>query len=82
MLTSRLIDRPIRPLFAEGYRKDTQVLCTALSADQQNDPDIVAMIAASAALTVSDIPFLGPIGAVRMGYVDGPPGGESNLRRA
>jgi polyribonucleotide nucleotidyltransferase len=69
-LTSRIIDRPIRPLFADGYRKDTQVLCTVLSADQQNDPDIVAVIAASTALTVSDIPFLGPVGAVRIGYVD------------
>ena len=69
-LTSRIIDRPIRPLFAEGYRKDTQVLCTVLSVDQQNDPDIVAVIAASAALSVSDIPFLGPLGAVRMGYVN------------
>jgi polyribonucleotide nucleotidyltransferase len=69
-LTSRIIDRPIRPLFAAGYRKDTQVLCQVLSADQQNDPDVVAVIAASAALTVSDIPFLGPVGAVRMGYLD------------
>jgi polyribonucleotide nucleotidyltransferase len=69
-LTSRIIDRPIRPLFPEGYRKDTQVLCTVLSADQQNDPDVVAVIAASTALTVSDIPFLGPVGAVRMGYID------------
>ena len=69
-LTSRIIDRPIRPLFADGYGKETQVLCMVLSVDQQNDPDIVAVIAASAALTVSDIPFLGPIGAVRMGYVD------------
>lgn len=70
-LTSRIIDRPIRPLFPNAYRKDTQVLCTVLSADQDNDPDIVAVIAASAALTVSDIPFFGPIGAVRMGYIDG-----------
>ena len=69
-LTSRIIDRPIRPLFADGYGKETQVLCMVLSVDQQNDPDIVAVIAASAALTVSDIPFLGPIGAVRMGYID------------
>lgn len=69
-LTSRIIDRPIRPLFADGYRRDTQVVCTVLSADQQNDPDIVALVAASAALTVSDIPFLGPVGAVRMGYVN------------
>ena len=69
-LTSRIIDRPIRPLFAHGYSKETQVQCMVLSVDQQNDPDIVAVIAASAALTVSDIPFLGPIGAVRMGYID------------
>src|SRR6058998_2865544 len=69
-LTSRIIDRPIRPLFADGYGKETQVLCLVLSVDQQNDPDIVAVIAASSALTVSDIPFLGPIGAVRMGYID------------
>jgi len=70
ILTSRIIDRPIRPLFADGYSKETQVLCMVLSVDQQNDPDIVAVIAASSALTVSDIPFLGPIGAVRMGYID------------
>ena len=70
-LTSRLIDRPIRPLFPDAYRKDTQVLCTVLSADQDNDPDIVSVIAASAALSVSDIPFLGPLGAVRMGYING-----------
>lgn len=70
ILTSRIIDRPIRPLFADGYRQDTQILCTVLSADQQNDPDVVALIAASTALTVSDLPFLGPLGAVRMGYVN------------
>ncbi len=69
-LTSRIIDRPIRPLFPDAYRKDTQVLCMTLSADQENDPDIVGLIAASAALTVSDVPFLGPVGAVRMGYID------------
>ena len=69
-LISRIIDRPIRPLFPGAYRKDTQVLCTVLSADQENDPDIVAVIAASAALTVSDIPFLGPVGAVRVGYIN------------
>src|SRR5262245_7201757 len=69
-LTSRNIDRPIRPLFADGYGKETQVVCMVLSVDQQNDPDIVAVIAASTALTLSDIPFLGPIGAVRMGYID------------
>lgn len=69
-LTSRIIDRPIRPLFAKGYGKETQVMCMVLSVDMQNDPDIVAVMAASAALTVSDIPFLGPIGAVRMGYIN------------
>jgi polyribonucleotide nucleotidyltransferase len=71
ILTSRIIDRPMRPLFPDSYRRETQILCTVLSADQENDPDIVAVIAASAAVAVSDIPFLGPIGAVRMGYVDG-----------
>jgi polyribonucleotide nucleotidyltransferase len=71
VLTSRLIDRPIRPLFAEGFRNETQVICTVLSHDLENDPDIVAMIGASAALTISGIPFLGPIGAARVGYVDG-----------
>jgi polyribonucleotide nucleotidyltransferase len=70
-LTSRIIDRPMRPLFPDGYRKDTQVLCTVLSVDQENDSDIVAVIASSMALMVSDIPFLGPVGAVRMGYVNG-----------
>jgi polyribonucleotide nucleotidyltransferase len=71
VLTSRLIDRPIRPLFAEGFRHETQVICTTLSHDLENDPDIVAMVGASAALTLSGIPFLGPIGAARVGYVDG-----------
>jgi polyribonucleotide nucleotidyltransferase len=70
-LTSRLIDRPIRPLFVEGFRNETQVICTVLSYDMENDPDIVAMIAASAALTLSGAPFLGPIGAARVGFVDG-----------
>src|SRR5499433_3321564 len=70
-LVSRLIDRPIRPLFVEGYRNETQVIATVLSHDLENDPDIVAMIGASAALTISGIPFLGPIGAARVGYVDG-----------
>ena len=70
-LTSRLIDRPIRPLFAEGYRNETQVICTVLSHDLENDPDVVAMIGASAALTISGIPFLGPIGGCRVGYQDG-----------
>ncbi len=70
-LTSRLIDRPIRPLFAEGFRNDTQVMCTVLSHDLENDPDIVAMIGASAALTLSGVPFMGPIGGCRVAYIDG-----------
>ncbi len=70
-LTSRLIDRPVRPLFVEGFRNETQVICTVLSYDMENDPDIVAMIAASAALTLSGVPFMGPIGAARVGFVDG-----------
>ena len=70
-LISRLIDRPIRPLFAEGYKNETQVIVTVLSHDMENDPDVVAVIAASAALTLSGIPFMGPIGAARVGYVDG-----------
>src|ERR1041385_997741 len=70
-LVSRLIDRPIRPLFAEGYRNETQVIVTVLSHDMENDPDIVAMVAASAALTLSGIPFMGPIGAARVGFIAG-----------
>jgi polyribonucleotide nucleotidyltransferase len=70
-LVSRLIDRPIRPLFAPGFRNETQVICTVLSHDLENDPDIVAMVGASAALTLSGIPFLGPIGGARVGYIDG-----------
>mgnify|MGYP001793333986 FL=1 len=70
-LVSRLIDRPIRPLFAKGYKNETQVICTVLSHDLENDPDIVAMVGASAALTISGLPFLGPIGAARVGYKDG-----------
>src|SRR6185503_3271201 len=70
-LTSRLIDRPIRPLFVDGYRCETQVIATAVSHDMENNPDIVAMVAASAALTLSGVPFLGPIGAVRVGVIDG-----------
>src|ERR1700681_3096595 len=69
-LTSRLIDRPIRPLFAEGWRCDTQVIITVLSHDQENDPDIVAMVAASAALTLSGAPFMGPIGGARVGFTN------------
>ena len=70
-LTSRLIDRPIRPLFAPGYKNDTQVIITVLSHDLENDPDIVAMVAASAALTLSGVPFMGPIGGARVGYING-----------
>ena len=70
-LVSRLIDRPIRPLFVDGFRNEVLVMATVLSCDLVNDPDIVAMIAASAALTVSGVPFMGPIGAARVGYVDG-----------
>ncbi|HXC30587.1 MAG TPA: polyribonucleotide nucleotidyltransferase [Stellaceae bacterium] len=70
-LVSRLIDRPIRPLFVSGFRNETQVVCTVLSHDLENDPDIVAMVGASAALTISGIPFMGPIGGARVGYVDG-----------
>src|SRR6202167_6116594 len=69
-LTSRLIDRPVRPLFAEGWRCDTQVIITVLSHDQENDPDIVAMVAASAALTLSGAPFMGPIGGARVGFTN------------
>ena len=70
-LTSRLIDRPIRPLFVDGFKHETQVVATVLSHDMENDPDIVAMVAASAALTLSGVPFLGPIGAARVGLIDG-----------
>ncbi len=70
-LTSRLIDRPIRPLFAKGYRNETQVICTVLSHDLENNPDIAAMVGTSAALTLSGLPFLGPIGGCRVGYKDG-----------
>jgi polyribonucleotide nucleotidyltransferase len=70
-LTSRLIDRPIRPLFADGYKNETQVVVTVLSYDLENDADIVGMIGASAALTLSGVPFMGPIGGARVGYIDG-----------
>ncbi len=70
-LTSRLIDRPIRPLFVDGFKNETQVITTVLSFDNENDPDILAMIAASAALTLSGLPFLGPIGAARVGMING-----------
>ena len=67
----RLTDRPIRPLFPKGYRNDVQVVLTVLSADQENDPDILAVNGASAALAISPIPFLGPVGAVRVGRIGG-----------
>jgi polyribonucleotide nucleotidyltransferase len=71
ILTSRMIDRPIRPLFPEGFRCETQVIAFVLSADTENDPDVAAINGASCALTISDIPFHGPIGAVRVGLIDG-----------
>src|SRR5215475_1925863 len=71
ILTSRMIDRPIRPLFQEGFRCETQVIAFVLSADTENDPDVAAINGASCALALSDIPFLGPVGAVRVGLVDG-----------
>ncbi|MGD2132835.1 MAG: polyribonucleotide nucleotidyltransferase, partial [Maricaulaceae bacterium] len=70
-LTSRLIDRPIRPLFPKGFKHDTQIIVNVLSHDQENDPDIVAMVAVSAALAISGVPFLGPIAAARVGFIDG-----------
>ncbi|SOC13622.1 polyribonucleotide nucleotidyltransferase [Stappia indica] len=70
-LTSRLIDRPIRPLFVDGFKCDTQVIITVLSHDMENAPDIVGMVAASAALTISGVPFMGPIGGARVGYING-----------
>src|SRR6202049_4395210 len=70
-LTSRLIDRPIRPLFVPGFRNETQIVCTVLSHDLENDPDVVALIGSSAALTISGIPFMGPIAGCRVGYING-----------
>ena len=70
-LVSRLIDRPIRPLFAKGFQNETQVIATVISYDGQNDADIVALVAVSAALTLSGVPFMGPIAAARVGYIDG-----------
>ena len=70
-LVSRLIDRPIRPLFADGWRNETQVIVTTLSHDLENDPDVLALVAASAALTLSGAPFMGPIGAARVGFING-----------
>src|SRR5712692_4240034 len=71
ILTARLTDRPIRPLFPKGFRNDVQIVVTPLSADQENEPDILAVNAASAALSISNAPFEGPIGCVRVGTVDG-----------
>jgi polyribonucleotide nucleotidyltransferase len=70
-LVSRLIDRPIRPLFVKGFKHETQVIVTVLAHDLENDPDIVALVATSAALTISGVPFMGPIGAARVGFIDG-----------
>ena len=70
-LVSRLIDRPIRPLFVEGFRNEVQVVATVLSHDLENDPDIVALVGVSAALTLSGLPFLGPVGGARVGYING-----------
>ncbi len=70
-LTSRLVDRPIRPLFPHEFRNETQIICTVLSHDLENDPDVVAMIGTSAALTLSGVPFLGPIAGARVGYING-----------
>src|SRR3972149_1326271 len=71
ILTSRLIDRPVRPLFAEGFRCETQVIAMVLSADSDNDPDVISIVGASAALYLSEIPFHTPLGAVRVGLVGG-----------
>src|ERR1700740_3440078 len=71
ILAARLTDRPIRPLFPEGYKDDVQCVITVFSTDQENNPDVLGTIAASAALTISEIPFLGPIAAVRIGRIDG-----------
>ena len=71
VLTSRLIDRPLRPLFPQGFRNEVQVVATVLSHDMENDPDIVALIGCSAALTISGIPFMGPVAAARVGFADG-----------
>ncbi|MFN2355417.1 MAG: polyribonucleotide nucleotidyltransferase, partial [Desulfopila sp.] len=71
ILTCRIIDRPMRPLFPAGYTAETQVIATVLSADAQNDPDVLALTGASCALTLSDIPFDGPVAGARVGYIDG-----------
>ena len=69
-LVCRLIDRPVRPLFHKDFKNETQVTCTVLSHDQENDSDVVALVAASAALTLSGLPFLGPLGAIKIGFID------------
>src|SRR5271155_3700558 len=71
ILTSRLIDRPMRPLFPDSWRNETQIIAMVLSADSENDPDVIAVTAASAAAYISDLPFTDPIAAVRVGLVDG-----------
>src|SRR6202166_638981 len=71
VLVSRLIDRPIRPLFPDGFRNEVQIVATVLSHDLENDPDIVALVGCSAALTLSGIPFFGPVAAARVGYKNG-----------
>ena len=71
ILTSRLIDRPVRPLFPDGFKNEVQVICLVISGDQENDPDVLAMNGASAALCLSGMPFDGPVGAVRVGQIDG-----------
>jgi polyribonucleotide nucleotidyltransferase len=70
-LVSRLIDRPIRPLFPEGYKNDTQVVVTVVQHDLENNPDVLSMVATSAALTISGVPFMGPVGGARVGYING-----------
>ncbi|MEP3198519.1 MAG: polyribonucleotide nucleotidyltransferase [Lentilitoribacter sp.] len=70
-LTCRLIDRPIRPLFPDGYKNETQIILTVIQHDMENNPDVLAMVAASAALTISGVPFMGPIGGARVGYING-----------
>ena len=70
-LVCRLIDRPIRPLFADGYKNDTQVVVTVVQHDRENDPDVLSIVATSAALTLSGVPFMGPIGGARVGYING-----------
>jgi polyribonucleotide nucleotidyltransferase len=71
ILVSRLIDRPMRPLFSKKFKREIQIIPTVVSTDQINPPDVIAIVAASAAVTLSDIPFAGPVGAVRLGYLDG-----------